>query len=193
MTSDATYAHAYARALLGAARFKAAVPAVQRDLATVMGAVLESADLRRWICRRVLSSPARRTAEAQQRLADLVTPLTLRLLMRMAAWNHLHLIPAVVQHFEHAVRKLKGRRTARVVCAQTPDDATLAAIRARLDADGAGRLELEVQTDPALLAGLTVRMEDQVIDASLAGRLARLRQALANPGRAAPNAATAPA
>ena len=192
MTSDASYIRAYARALLSAARSTTAIPAVQQDLAAVMGSLAESPDLRRWICRRVISSPARRTAEAQQRLAGLVSPMTLRLLVRMAAWNHLHLLPAVIKRFELAVDKLEGRRTARVVCAQTPNDATLAAIRARMSAGKAGSLELEVQTDPALLAGMTIRTEDQVFDASLAGRIARLRQALANPGRA-PNAATAQA
>ena len=189
MTSDASYIRAYSRALLGAARATSAIPTVQLDLAAVMGALAESVDLRRWFCRRVISSPVRRTAEAQERLAGLVSPMTLRLLVRMAAWNHLHLLPGVVKRFELAVRTLEGRRTARVVCAQTPDDATLAAIRTRMGGD-AGLLELELLTDPALLAGLTIRTEDQVFDASLAGRLARLRQALANPGRA-PSAATA--
>jgi len=189
MNSDAAYIRAYSRALLGAARFTATIPAAQRDLAAVMTALTESADLRRWVCRRIISSPARRTVEATQRLEKLVTPMTLRLLVRMAAWNHLHLIPEVVKRFELAVRQSEGRRTARVVCAQTPDAATLTAIRTRMGGTAGGLLDLDVQTDPALLAGLTIRMEDQVFDASLAGRLARLRQALANPGRA-PSAAT---
>jgi F-type H+-transporting ATPase subunit delta len=192
MTSDAAYVRAYARALLGAARITSGIPAVQRDLAAVMGALAESPDLRRWICRRVISSPVRRIAEGGQRLAGLVSPMTLRLLLRMAAWNHLHLLPAVAKRFELSVRKLDGRRTAHVVCAQAPDAATLAAIRSRMGGAGAGSLDLDVQTNPALLAGLTIRIDDQVFDASLAGRIARLRQALDNPGRA-PGAATAQA
>lgn len=189
MTEETAYVRAYARALLGAAHLSAAIPAAQRDLAAVLGALRDSPDLRRWFCRRVLSSPPRRTAEARERLSGLVSPMTLALLLRMAAWNHLHLVPAVAKRFEQAVRKLEGRRTARVACAQEPDHATLEAVRARLLADG-GSVDLEVQTDPALLAGLTVRIDDLVYDASLAGRLARLRQALANPGRA-PTAAHA--
>ena len=192
MTSDASYIRAYARALLSAARSTSAIPAVQRDLAAVMGALTESPDLRRWICRRVIGSPVRRTAEAEQHLAGLVSPMTLRLLVRMAAWNHLHLLPAVIKRFALAVNKLEGRRTARVVFAQAPSEATLTAIRTRMNAGKTGTLDLDVQTDPSLLAGLTIRTEDQVFDASLAGRLARLRQALSNPGRT-PNAATAQA
>ena len=191
MTDDAAYVRAYTRALLGAARFATALPAVQRDLAAVMDKLAESQDLRRWFCRHVISSPARRIAEAHTRLDGLVSPMTLSLLLRMAAWNHLHLLPAVVKRFVQEVQRLEGRRTARVVCAQTPDDATLAAVRTCMGTDS-GVLDLEVRTDPALLAGLTIRIDDRVFDASLAGRLARLRQALVNPGRV-PSAASATA
>ena len=121
MTDDSAYVRAYARALLGAARSSATLPAVQRDLAAVMGALADSVELRRWICKRVIGSPARRTAEAEQRLAKLVSPMTLRLLLRMSAWNHLHLLPSVVKRFDLAVRKLENRRTASVATGGRPD------------------------------------------------------------------------
>jgi F-type H+-transporting ATPase subunit delta len=184
MTDETAYVRAYARALLSAARSAASIPAVQRDLAAVLGALAEAPDLRRWICRKVISSPARRMAEARERLQPLVTPMTLRLLLRMAAWNHLHLLPAVVRRFDDSLRRLEGRRTARIVCAQPPADATLHALRTALSSDGRA-VEMDVVTNPDLLAGLTVRIEDRVFDASLAGRLNRLRLALANPGLAA--------
>ena len=191
MTDETACVRAYSRALFGAARVTAAIPAVQRDLAAVLDALAESAELQRWITRRVLSTPARRTAEARQRLGSLVSPATLRLLDRMAAWNHLHLLPAVARRFDDAVRRAEGRRTAHVVSAQTPDASTLSAIRARFTPGSTG-LDIDLRIDPGLLAGLTVRLDDRLFDASLAGRLARLRQALANPGRA-PSAASAPA
>ena len=78
-----------------------------------------------------------------------------------------------------------------MVCAQTPEAATLAAVQSRFAAR-ATTLELDVRIDPRLLAGFTVRIDDRVLDASLAGRLARLRQALTDPGRA-PSAASAQA
>jgi F-type H+-transporting ATPase subunit delta len=185
MTDETAYVRAYARALHRAARMTASIPSVQCDLAEVMGALAESTDLRRWICRPVLASPVRRANEAHARFARLVTPMTLRLLLRMAAWNHLHLIPAVAKRFERTVRKEEGRRTVRMVSAQAPDPATLDIIRQRLGGETADTLELDVQTEPALLAGMTIHWEDQIFDASLAGRIARLRQALTTPGRTA--------
>jgi F-type H+-transporting ATPase subunit delta len=182
MTDEAAYVRAYARALHRAARLTAAVPSVQCDLAAVMGALAESVELRRWICRPVLSSPVRRTREAHARLASLVTPMTLSLLLRMAAWNHLQLIPAMAKRFELLVRKDEGRRLVRLVSAQPPAAATIESVRRALGGEAPDRLELELQTDPALLAGLTLQWEDQIFDASLAGRIARLRQALTKPG-----------
>jgi len=183
MTDETAMVRAYTRALLGAARAAGVLPDVRRDWEKLLEALAASSDLRSWVCRQVPSAPERRVARTRELLGGLVSPGTRRLLERMAAWNHLHLIPAVAKRFEQEARRLEGRRTAHVVCAQTPREATLSELRDRLAGDGKP-VEFEVRTDPALLAGLTVRLEDRVFDASLAGRLARLRQALANPGRA---------
>lgn len=184
MTDEAAYVRAYARALFGAARAADALPATTRDLAAVMGVLAESVEQRRWIARRAPASQPRRAAEVRERLGSAAGTATLRLLVQMAAWHHLHLIPAVARRFESLVRAAAGRGTAQVVFAQPATEAALAALRIRLGADE-HQLDFEVRTDPSLLAGLTVRIGDRVLDASLAGRLARLRQALINPARAA--------
>jgi F-type H+-transporting ATPase subunit delta len=183
MTDETAYVRAYARALHRAARMTASLSSVQCDLASVMGALVESVELRRWLCRPVIATPVRRANEAHARFAHLVTPMTLRLLLRMAAWNHLHLLPAVTKRFERTLRKEAGSRTVRLVSAQAPDATTLAAIRQSLGGANAETLELECHTDPTLLAGMTIHWEDQIFDASLSGRIARLRQALTTPGR----------
>jgi F-type H+-transporting ATPase subunit delta len=185
MTDESAYVRAYARALHRAARITATLPSVQCDLAGVMGALTESVELRRWICRPVIASPVRRANEAHARFAHLVTPMTLRLLLRMAAWNHLHLLPAVTKRFAHTLRKEAGCRTVRLVSAQAPAPATLAAIRQHLGGECAETMDVELHTDPTLLAGMTIQWEDQIFDASLAGRIARLRQSLTTPGRTA--------
>ena len=183
MTDETAYVRAYARALFGAARQSASIPAVRADLETVLRLLTESAELRRWIARRVPSTPARRTEDLRQRLGGSVGPAVRRLLEQMAAWHHLHLIPSVIRRFEDAFRLAEGRHTARVVCAQDPGEPMLAILRNRLQPAG-GTMDLDVRVDPSLLAGLTVRIEDRILDASLSGRLARLRRALVNPARA---------
>lgn len=191
MTDETAYVRAYSRALFGAARQSTSIPAVRADLETVLRMLTESEELRRWMTRRVPSTPARRSEEVRRRLGASVGPAVRCLLLQMASWNHLHLIPSVARRFENAVRLAEGRRTAHVVCAQESGEPLLTVLRSRLQ-PAAGTLDFEVRVDPSLLAGLTVRMEDRVLDASLSGRLARLRRALVNPSRA-PSAASATA
>jgi len=185
MTDEAAYVRAYARALFGAARATNTLPVAVRDFAAVMGALAESVDLRRWIARRALASQPRRAADVRERLGAVCGPATLRLLEQMAVWNHMHLIPAVARRFEALVRASEGRSTAHIVFAQPAGEGAVAALRSRLRADE-NHLDFEVGTDPRLLAGLTVRIGDRVLDASLAGRLARLRRALAHATGGAP-------
>jgi F-type H+-transporting ATPase subunit delta len=185
MTRESAYARAYARALFGAARAGGSVPAAAADLAALLDALCASEDLRRWFARRVPSTPARRVDELRRRVGGLVGPATLRLLADMAAWNHLHLVPAVARHFEAAMAAAEGRRTARAVFAGPPSPETVARLRDRLAAADP-QITIETASDPRLLAGLTVRIEDRVLDASLAGRLARLRRGLLRPAAPAP-------
>lgn len=191
MNDDAAYVRAYARALFGAARRASAMAAVEADWRAVLGLIAQSSDLRRWMVRRVLSTPARRIAEMRQRLGAHVSPTTQRLLERMAMWDHVCLIPQVAQRYDEERRRAEGRVSARVTCAQEPRPATLDAIRSRLTPAGK-TLDVDVRIEPRLLAGLTVRIEDCVIDASLAGRLSRMRRALAEPARL-PTSPSAPA
>ena len=191
--TDAVQSRAYARALFGAARATGTVDAMRTDLANVLGAIADSPELRRWIARRPPAAPPRRVADARRFFSGRASSPALRcLLEQMAVWNHLYLIPDVARRFEAAAREMEGRYGVQVLSAAPIEGPAEATLRHRLSAAvPSGSIEIDLRSDPRLLAGLTVRIEDRLIDASLAGRLARLRQSLANPGRSA--ATTAPA
>jgi F-type H+-transporting ATPase subunit delta len=55
----------------------------------------------------------------------------------------------------------------------TPDEH--AAVRSRVEAIAGSGVDLKAAVDPALLGGLTIQVRDQLIDASVRGRLERLR------------------
>ena len=54
----------------------------------------------------------------------------------------------------------------------------LTAIRTRVEQLAGSKVELGAETDPSLMGGLTVRIGDRLIDASVRGRLERLRRQL---------------
>lgn len=97
----------------------------------------------------------------------------------LASAGRLPLAPAIRELFE--TLRAEAENTLRVeLAAAYPVNAKYqqdlaAALNRRL-----GRaIEFSVRTDPALLAGVVIRAGDQVIDASLKGRLAALTQTLA--------------
>jgi F-type H+-transporting ATPase subunit delta len=58
----------------------------------------------------------------------------------------------------------------------TPDET--AAIRSRVEAMAGASVDLTTKVDPDLLGGLTVQVQDRLLDASIRGRLERLRAQL---------------
>ena len=83
--------------------------------------------------------------------------------------NYLQLLTA----FTELIRLEQARHTAVITSAVPLTPGEQAAIRTRLDARHPG-LRYEWSVDPALIAGMTVRVGDQVMDASVRSRINRL-------------------
>lgn len=96
----------------------------------------------------------------------------------LAANGDLALLPDVI----HAVLKITRDEIviARVTTARPLDAAQEKDLQERLQDKFNKRVRLKIQEDPELLGGLKVRVGDTVIDASLRGRLDRLRDQLLN-------------
>jgi F-type H+-transporting ATPase subunit delta len=58
------------------------------------------------------------------------------------------------------------------------DEARRASIKSRLEQTVNGTLELEYQVDPAILGGVTIRLGDRILDASLCTQLDSLRDTI---------------
>ena len=75
--------------------------------------------------------------------------------------------------FTDLIRLEQARHTATITSAVPLTEAEQAQIRAKLDARTPG-LRYEWLVEPALLAGMTVRVGDEVVDASVRSRIERL-------------------
>lgn len=80
---------------------------------------------------------------------------------------------ALLSAFTELIRLEQERHTATITSATPLTEAEQAQIRAKLDARTHG-LHYVWQVDPSLIAGLTVRVGDQVTDASVRSRIERL-------------------
>ena len=103
---------------------------------------------------------------------------TRNLVLLLARRGRLSILPHVARELKRLVDLEHGVVVANVTSAQPLEPAELAAIAERVAATSGSRVEVHSAVDPALIGGLTVRVGDRLIDASVRGRLSRSRESL---------------
>lgn len=106
-------------------------------------------------------------------------PEVLNLLRLLAVRQRLTLLPGILREMEILEREAKGIVEADVTVARPISPEEERSIADRLQRLTGKRVDIKTRIDPAILGGLVVRLGDRVIDASVAGRLQRLRQQIA--------------
>ncbi len=87
-------------------------------------------------------------------------------------------LDAILAEFDQLVRRRPERTLVRVTSAVPLTEAEREAMRARLMARFGPELEFQFEVDASLLGGVHLRVGDQVIDGTVAGKLAALRERL---------------
>lgn len=101
------------------------------------------------------------------------------LLRLLAEYNRLKLAPAIAVQFEALRAEAERRLDVEITSAAPVDAAQQKALAAAIGQRLAREVDVAWKTDPSLIAGAVVRAGDLVIDGSVSGELAQLRQALA--------------
>jgi F-type H+-transporting ATPase subunit delta len=163
----------YAEAAFQLAERDGKVEAWQRDLAVAAGLARDER-LARAVDRPAVPFAARRKA-VEKLLGPPVSPGARNLALLLAQRGRFAILPEVSAEYDALVRESRGIVAATVTTPVPLSKKELAAVGARVEQLAGADVELATATDPALLGGLTVRIGDTLIDASLQGRLARLR------------------
>ena len=122
--------------------------------------------------------------ENQQRLISenlkqgQVQGLAVNLLNLLVRRHRLGLLPRIVETFQSLYNREKGIVIADVISAVPLDDAHQKRVRDQLSKITGKTVELRVVQDPSILGGLVTRIGDELIDASVASRLALLAERL---------------
>ena len=112
-----------------------------------------------------------KTALLDRLLQGKVSPVTERLVRNSLTSSHVHNAENEVERLSTLAARRRGRSVAHVVSAlplTAAQEQRLVAVLERLYGRTMG---LQVQVDPAVLGGLVIRVEDEVIDGSIAHRL----------------------
>jgi F-type H+-transporting ATPase subunit delta len=108
-----------------------------------------------------------------------VRPTVQNLLRMLVSQQRIYLLPGVYREFELLDRAARGVTEATVRVARPISDVDQRQIADRLAQMTGKMVELHTEIDPSILGGVVVRLGDRLIDASVAGRLQRLRHRLA--------------
>ena len=131
---------------------------------------------------RVVDSPTVQAAQRDELLGGLLAKRlskpALNLVQLLAGKGKLELLGPISAEYQRLLNAKEGIVSALVTSARPLDQDEDKAIRARIAEMTGSKVEIETAVDSALIGGLTVRIGDRLIDASVRGRLERLREQL---------------
>lgn len=178
MAENLTLARPYAEAAFGLAR-----------AANALGPWLQSLDLLASLSvdpdmQAVVSNPKLQAAAIARFVIDVAgDKLTAeqRNFVTVLVENHrFTVLPEIRDLFNALKDQHEAVSEAHIVSAFTLDDATLAKLTADLEQKLGGKVRAQVSIDPELIGGVRIAVGDQVIDASVRGKLAAMATALKN-------------
>jgi F-type H+-transporting ATPase subunit delta len=121
---------------------------------------------------------AQRLDIGRQLLRTRISPAALRLTSLLVERGKVRALPRVSAEFNRQLNAHRGVVEATVTSAVPLTADETAAIRSRVEAMAGSAVELTLEVNPDLLGGLTIQVRDRLLDASIRGRLERLRDQL---------------
>lgn len=172
-TSAALLSRRYAEALFDLATAQNAVPAVADSMASLKSA-LESESLKE-----IITSPLVSASQQKAAVATIAKPLKLHALVErfctvLAENRRLNLLPTIISAFKTLAQAARGESEVRVTTAQPLTDAARKKLVSVLEKKF-GTVSLVEKTDASLLGGMIIRHGSQLLDASLKGKLRRVK------------------
>jgi F-type H+-transporting ATPase subunit delta len=166
----------YARALFEAARDRGRLEAAAGELQAFAAAVRETPELESFLANPQLE-PAAKAAVLEQLAAeaDELVRNTLRLLAEKGRAGE---IPAVSDELQALVDRARGRVSVELTTAYELSDEEAAAIVRKIEQASGRTVEASRKVDADLIGGVVLRAGSLRVDASVRGRLERLRRDL---------------
>jgi F-type H+-transporting ATPase subunit delta len=130
----------------------------------------------------VVDNPAiplrQRQGLVEQLIGTRVQPGVVRLVNLLVARGRIQVLPAIAEEYVRLLNNHRGVVMAVVTSAAPLSPEEITAIRQRVEDMAGSAVDLRTQVDPSLIGGLTIQIRDRLLDASVRGRLERLRDQL---------------
>ena len=167
----------YAKALFEAAEDSGRVDAVQRDLGEFADAVEASPELSAFLANPQVD-PAAKVGVLGE-LSEGSDELVHNFLRLIAGKGRAGQIPGIRDEFQALVDRAQGRVAVELTTAFELSDDEAASIVAQIEQSSGRKVEATRKVDPELVGGMILQAGSLRVDASVRGRLERLRHELA--------------
>lgn len=167
----------YARALFEAAMEGGELDEIQEQLAVWTDALGANKDLQTFFF-----SPRFSSAEKKEAVRRIIEGGNERFLNFLELLAERHRLPAtfrIRRSFDELWREEHKMLPVEVTSAVELDEGLVRSIGERIEQRTGRRIELTSKVDPDIIGGLVLRVGNKVLDASIAGRLQRLRRQIA--------------
>lgn len=170
-------AHVYARSLFEVARDQGRLDQVAEQLGQVDDAFVASDDLRLFFYSPYFSSGEKR--DALPRLVVDGEPALTNLLDLLVENHRLPVLPRLRRAFDDLWREERKLLAVTITSAVPLDEQAAQRIGDEIGRRTGRQVELTSSVDPELIGGLTLRVGNQILDASIRNRLESLRRQVA--------------
>jgi F-type H+-transporting ATPase subunit delta len=150
---------------------------VDENLADVAALLQQNADLAR-LWKHPVIARADKQAMARQLFGGKIHPLALNLILLLFDKKRGQIFEQVQRAYRERFNALRKRATVKVTSALPLDTQQVEQLRHEFAVKLSKDVQVESAVDAALIGGLVVQIEDQVIDGSIRGRLEALRMSL---------------
>jgi F-type H+-transporting ATPase subunit delta len=167
----------YAEALFDAAKEKRSLPTVREQLADFAAAVAEVPELRS-VLRNPQLDPRAKAAVLEDLLGD-ADPLLRNFLLLLAEKGRIGELEEIAVEFERLMAREERRLDVELTTATLLSDEEADEIAAQIARASGRKVDMTRKTDPELIGGIVLQAGSLRLDASVRGRLERLRHELA--------------
>jgi F-type H+-transporting ATPase subunit delta len=167
----------YARALFESAVENGELDEIQEQLSIWADALAETKDLQTFFF-----SPRFSSAEKKDAIRKIIDGGSERFLNFLELLAERHRLPAtfrIRRYFDELWREEHKMLPVEVTSAVELDEELVRSIGERIEERTGRRIELTSRVDPNIIGGLVLRVGNKVLDASVQGRLQRLRKQIA--------------
>ncbi len=166
----------YARALFQAAQEQSRVEAVQADLGAFADAVEGSPELAAFLSNPQVDPAAK--AGVLDELSEGADELVRNFLRLIAGKGRAGQVAGIREEFQALVDRAQGRVAVELTTAFELSDDEAAAIVSQIEQASGRSVEAVRKVDPGLIGGMVLQAGSLRVDASVRGRIERLRQGL---------------